>query len=247
MPRSNGRSAVTWRRPASGGGAGWRHGRCRSRRWAWRSGWPTHPAPGQSRGSPPSRWARSSPWPVSSRTLPGGRSASGATASGPPRLCSAASPSASRHATPGGYCKAVALKPHLTRYWVTPATTEPDGQRDARSADVWEVYRLAPERAARGERTLSTDEMTSVQALERAAPGLRGQPGKGARRECEYVRHGTRSCLINFDVASGQWPVARWWLPRVVRRGRRRTARPMCSRRSRVTRPRGDGTAWWTL
>lgn len=67
-----------------------------------------------------------------------------------------------------------------------------------------EVYRLAPERAARGERTLSTDEMTGVQAVERAAPGLPVQPGKVARREFEYIRHGTRSFLINFDVASGQ-------------------------------------------
>jgi hypothetical protein len=87
---------------------------------------------------------------------------------------------------------------------LTPATTEPDGQRDARIADVCEVYRLAPERAARGERTLSIDEMTGVQALERAAPGLPVQPGKVARREFEYIRHGTRSFLINFDVASGQ-------------------------------------------
>ena len=67
-----------------------------------------------------------------------------------------------------------------------------------------EAYRLAPERAARGERTVSTDELTGVQALERAAPGLPMRPGHVERREYEYVRHGTLAFMINFDVASGQ-------------------------------------------
>jgi transposase len=87
------------------------------------------------------------------------------------------------------------------RYWLTPAA---DDRRDAKIADVCAVYRTAAERAVRGERTVSTDELTGVQALERAAPGLPPRPGRVARREFEYVRHGTRSFMINFDVASGQ-------------------------------------------
>jgi hypothetical protein len=87
------------------------------------------------------------------------------------------------------------------RYWLTPA---PDEQRDEKIADVCAVYRTAVERATQGERTLSTDELTGVQALERAAPGLPMRPGQVERREFEYVRHGTLSCMINFDVASGQ-------------------------------------------
>ncbi len=67
-----------------------------------------------------------------------------------------------------------------------------------------EVYRAAPGRATRGERTVSTDELTHVQALERAAPGLPPAPGKVERREFEYIRHGTRSFMLNFDVATGQ-------------------------------------------
>ena len=47
-------------------------------------------------------------------------------------------------------------------------------------------------------------ELTGVQALERAAPRLPPRPGRVERREFEYVRHGTRFFLINFDVASGQ-------------------------------------------
>lgn len=66
------------------------------------------------------------------------------------------------------------------------------------------VYREAPARAAAGARTLSTDELTGVQALERAAPGLPLRPGQVERREFEYERHGTRSFMINFDVVTGQ-------------------------------------------
>src|SRR5512143_2897344 len=66
------------------------------------------------------------------------------------------------------------------------------------------VYRQAPERAAQGERTLSTDELTGVQALERKHPGLPMQPGKVERREFEYIRHGTLSFIFNLDVALGK-------------------------------------------
>ena len=63
---------------------------------------------------------------------------------------------------------------------------------------------MAPERAARGERIASTDELTGVQPLERAAPDLPPRPGHVARREYEYVRHSTPAFMINFNVATGQ-------------------------------------------
>jgi transposase len=66
------------------------------------------------------------------------------------------------------------------------------------------LYRQAPALAVQGERTLSTDELTGVQALERKHPGLPLAPGKVERREFEYIRHGTLSFIINFDVATGQ-------------------------------------------
>jgi putative transposase len=69
---------------------------------------------------------------------------------------------------------------------------------------VTAVYREAPARAARGERTLSTDELTGVQALERLHPTLPTRPGRVERREFEYVRHGTLSCIVNLDVATGR-------------------------------------------
>src|SRR5919199_218474 len=72
-----------------------------------------------------------------------------------------------------------------------------DAERDSKIADVCAIYRTAQERAETGQRTVSTDELTHVQALERLAPDLPPRPGRVARREFEYKRHGTCSFFIN--------------------------------------------------
>ena len=51
------------------------------------------------------------------------------------------------------------------------------------------LYHAAPALAARGERK---------------HPGLPPAPGKVARREFAYVRHGTRSFIVSRDVVTGQ-------------------------------------------
>jgi transposase len=53
-------------------------------------------------------------------------------------------------------------------------------------------------------RTLSVDEMTGIQALERLAPALPMRPGQIERREFEYKRHGTQTLIAAFDVATGK-------------------------------------------
>ncbi len=70
--------------------------------------------------------------------------------------------------------------------------------------DINRLYQQASTLAAPGERILSTDELTGVQALERKHPGLPLVPGKIERREFEYIRHGTLSFMINFNVATGE-------------------------------------------
>lgn len=67
-----------------------------------------------------------------------------------------------------------------------------------------QVYAKAASRAKQGERTISLDELTGVQALERKHPDLPTLSGHVLRREFEYIRHGTLSWFINFDVATGQ-------------------------------------------
>jgi transposase len=50
----------------------------------------------------------------------------------------------------------------------------------------------------------SSDEKCGMQALQRAAPDLPAAPGHHRRRECNYIRHGTRTLLAALHVASGQ-------------------------------------------
>jgi len=50
---------------------------------------------------------------------------------------------------------------------------------------------------------MSTDEKTGIQALEQAHRSLPMQPGQVECREMEYIRHGTRCLIANFEVATG--------------------------------------------
>jgi hypothetical protein len=99
--------------------------------------------------------------------------------------------------------EAAAVKPHQSRYWLTPRERDPEAlaaQIDA----VCAVYAEAPTIHARGGHGVSTDEMTGIQALERAAPTLPLRPGRVERREFEYGRHGTQCLIANWDVAQGR-------------------------------------------
>jgi transposase len=96
--------------------------------------------------------------------------------------------------------KEAALKPHRIRYWLTP---KPDPAFDAKCADICAVYKAAAT-SDDAHRTISIDEMTGIQALERIAPGLPMAPGKVERREFEHRRHGTQTLISAFDVATGK-------------------------------------------
>jgi transposase len=91
----------------------------------------------------------------------------------------------------------------LSRYWLN--TTEKDRRVFQQQSDtVCEVYAGAVGAQAAGEHILSTDEMTGIQALERAAPTKLVRPGQVEKREFEYIRHGTQTLIANLEVASGQ-------------------------------------------
>ncbi len=93
------------------------------------------------------------------------------------------------------------MKPHRIRYWLT---AKPDERFDDICADICAVYARARDRAEDGVRTVSVDEMTGIQALERLAATLPLKPGLVERREYEYIRHGTQTLIAGFDVATGQ-------------------------------------------
>jgi transposase len=69
--------------------------------------------------------------------------------------------------------------------------------------DLTTLYMHAPALLEAGERGLSTDEMTGIQALERKHPTIPMGPGREERREFEYIRRGTVTLIANFDVAQG--------------------------------------------
>lgn len=69
---------------------------------------------------------------------------------------------------------------------------------------VCDLYACAPLLHALRVHIMSTDEMTGIQALERTAPTQPMRPGRVERREFEYIRHGTQSLMVNFEVATGQ-------------------------------------------
>ena len=87
------------------------------------------------------------------------------------------------------------------RYYLTP---EPDPASEEKIADINALYQTAQARSERGEATVSTDEMTGVQALQPKHADLPLQPGRVLRREFEYIRHGTVSFIVNFHVAPGK-------------------------------------------
>jgi hypothetical protein len=61
------------------------------------------------------------------------------------------------------------LQPHLIRYWLTPPT---DPQKDETIRAICMVYHQALALVKQGERTVSTDEQTGVQAAYAQAPRL---------------------------------------------------------------------------
>ena len=66
------------------------------------------------------------------------------------------------------------------------------------------MYQAAASLAEQGGQTVSIDEMTGIQALERAAKTLPMKPAEVERREFEYIRHGTKALIAAFDVATGK-------------------------------------------
>jgi len=96
------------------------------------------------------------------------------------------------------------LQPHRSRYWLNAKAKPEDPVAFAAQVEtICTVYAYAPMLEIRGCHVVSTDEMTGIQALERAAPTKPMRPGCPERREHEYIRHGTLSLIANFNVATG--------------------------------------------
>ena len=96
------------------------------------------------------------------------------------------------------------LQPHRSKYWLN--TTEKDPEVFEKQVQtVCNTYLEAPELYFQhNTHTVSVDEMTGVQALERNAKTIPMKPGQPARIEFEYTRHGTLCLTGNWHVVEGQ-------------------------------------------
>lgn len=104
----------------------------------------------------------------------------------------------------GRYLQQAAVQPHRAKMWLN--TTEKNDEKFEREATtICQTYLDAPRQAeADGTHTVSVDEATSLQALERNAPDKTVQPGRVAKQEFEYTRHGTTTLTAGLDVVTGQ-------------------------------------------
>ena len=96
--------------------------------------------------------------------------------------------------------KAASLTPHRSRYWKTAAVDE---HFTRLAAPVLWCYERVEWLERRGELVLCVDEKPNLQALERRRPAQPMRPGRIARHEFEYLRHGTVNFLALLDVYDG--------------------------------------------
>jgi hypothetical protein len=88
--------------------------------------------------------------------------------------------------------------------WINRDPNDPEFQE--RSEKVCQTYLDAPQLAVAEQvtHTVSVDEKTGIQALERTAPDLPMRQGSCAKQEYEYIRHGTLCLIAAMCVVSGK-------------------------------------------
>ena len=91
------------------------------------------------------------------------------------------------------------LKPHRSIYWLN--SHDPDF--DAKAKAICRLYVQAPRLYQQGRLVICSDEKTGMQILGRKYPTQPAEPGKPAKRECDYIRYGTRVLLTSFVVPTG--------------------------------------------
>src|SRR5271170_7358606 len=88
------------------------------------------------------------------------------------------------------------VKPHRVETWLH----SPDPRFVEKVDDIVPLYLRCPP----GSVVLSYDEKTGMQAVERKHPDRQPRPGRLARHEFEYIRHGTQSLLATLNVHTGE-------------------------------------------
>jgi hypothetical protein len=103
-------------------------------------------------------------------------------------------------------------------------------------ADVTALSLHAQALRAAGERVVSTDERTGIQALERTHPPIPMGPGRAERREFADIRRGTLTLIAHVDVAQGTIVMPS--------RGPTRTAEDFVAHMTRTVASEPQATRW---
>jgi transposase len=89
------------------------------------------------------------------------------------------------------------IKPHKVQGWLN---RREDPEFWDRIEDICGLYLSPPDNAL----VFSVDEKTGIQAKQRVVRTTPAAPGRPARQEFEYVRHGTASLMAAFEVTTGE-------------------------------------------
>ena len=95
------------------------------------------------------------------------------------------------------------LKPHKSQYWLNPKIDNQE-EYEQQAKEICDLYQQAKSPGTEAVHHISTDEKTSIQALERIADTKPMRPGQVEKIEFEYTRHGTLCLIPSFDVATGK-------------------------------------------
>ena len=108
------------------------------------------------------------------------------------------------HAKVAIFLKQGDFKPHRSQYWLNSRLRNTDCDFDDRVGKICMIYQTAVDMHKKGIHVISTDEKSGIQAIERANFNLPMQPGSPEKIEHEYIRHGTKCLIANFEVGTGK-------------------------------------------
>jgi len=95
------------------------------------------------------------------------------------------------------------IKPHRSKYWEFP-NIEDKVAFSEKTVEICELYHNSEKELQNHTHTVSVDEKTGMQALSRINPDKEALPGKVAKLEFEYKRHGTQALIPSFEVGTGK-------------------------------------------
>lgn len=105
----------------------------------------------------------------------------------------------------GRYLEELDIKVHQYKGWLNSKDkVENPEEFEKNVKEVCKIYETSKELAERGVHVISSDEKTSIQALEHKNVKKLVMPGEVEKCEQEYIRHGTTTLIAARDINTGQ-------------------------------------------